>query len=157
MLSFTTRMQLFWRTDKYLWGACVSNGNLSGVSFVDLPGDTFFVLLTFSLCFFPVWFDQRLPDIDFVVVVHRDNILVSITLQSSVAVRLFHLASSLILTLMDPGFLKGGGVHLRSTNKRGGSNFGPNVKKPTSWPKRGARTPWTPPPWIRHCNPYKIY
>ena len=29
-------------------------------------------------------------------------------------------------------------LHLRSTSKkRGGSNFGPNVKKPTSWPKRG--------------------
>ena len=39
-------------------------------------------------------------------------------------------------------------LHLRSTsNKRGGSNFGPNVKKPTSWPKGGGvRTPWTPPP-----------
>ena len=44
----------------------------------------------------------------------------------------------------DPGFLKGG-VHLRSTSKkRGGgggakrgSNFGPNVKNPTSWPKGG--------------------
>ena len=37
-------------------------------------------------------------------------------------------------------------------SQRGGSNFGPNVKKPTSWPKRGGvRTPWTPPPlWIRH-------
>ena len=30
--------------------------------------------------------------------------------------------------------------------KMGGSNFGPNVKKPTSWPKRGGLTPWTPPP-----------
>ena len=39
------------------------------------------------------------------------------------------------------------GVHLRSTSKKGGSNFGPNVKKPTSWPKGGGvRTPWTPPP-----------
>ena len=41
------------------------------------------------------------------------------------------------------------GVHLRSTNKRGGgSNFGPNVKKPTSWPKGGGGgpDPWTPPP-----------
>ena len=33
--------------------------------------------------------------------------------------------------------------------KKGGANFGPNVKKPTSWPKRGGRTP-PPPPWIRH-------
>ena len=35
----------------------------------------------------------------------------------------------------DPGFFKRGGVHVRSTSqKRGGrrgSNFGPNVKKPT--------------------------
>ena len=40
-----------------------------------------------------------------------------------------------------------------SAQKGVGSNFGPNVKKPTSWPKRGVRTPWTPPPspWIRHC------
>ena len=71
-------------------------------------------------------------------------------------------------------FLKGGGKTFTSTpplghcpcdvihiprggtaykQKRGGSNFEPNVKKPTSWPKRGGRTPWTPPPpWmIRHC------
>ena len=39
------------------------------------------------------------------------------------------------------------GVHLRSTSKKGGggskrgSNFGPNVKKPTSWPKRGGPDP----------------
>ena len=51
----------------------------------------------------------------------------------------------------DPGFLKGGGgVQIRSTSKkrggRRGSDFGPNVKKPTSWHKRGVRTPWTPPP-----------
>ena len=50
----------------------------------------------------------------------------------------------------DPGFLKGG-VHLRSTSKkRGGSkrgsNFGPNVKKPTSWPKGGGPDPLEPPP-----------
>ena len=52
----------------------------------------------------------------------------------------------------DPGFLKkGGGVHRRSTMKEGsvqeGSNFGPNVKKPTSWPKRGGGPgPPGPPP-----------
>ena len=46
---------------------------------------------------------------------------------------------------------EGGGVHLRSTsNKRGGgskrgSNFGPNVKKPTSWPKGGGPDPLPPP------------
>ena len=38
-------------------------------------------------------------------------------------------------------FEKGGGVQIRSTSKKGGarrgSNFGPNVKKPTSWHKRG--------------------
>ena len=30
--------------------------------------------------------------------------------------------------------------------KGGGSNFGPNVKKPTSWPKRGGPDPLDPPP-----------
>ena len=37
---------------------------------------------------------------------------------------------------------------LGHSQKGGGSNFGPNVKKPTSWPKGGGgvRTPWTPPP-----------
>ena len=39
------------------------------------------------------------------------------------------------------------GVHLRSTSKKkGGSNFGPNVKKPTSWPKGGPDPLDTPPP-----------
>ena len=53
----------------------------------------------------------------------------------------------------DPGFLKGGGVQNRSTSKkrgggRRGSNFGPNVKKPTSWHKRGGGgpDPLDPPP-----------
>ena len=40
----------------------------------------------------------------------------------------------------DPGYLKRG-IHLRSTTKKEGggsrSNFGPYVKKPTSWPKGG--------------------
>ena len=49
----------------------------------------------------------------------------------------------------DPGFLKGGGVQIRSTSKKGGarrgSNFGPNVKKPTSWHKRGGPDPPDPP------------
>ena len=40
---------------------------------------------------------------------------------------------------------------LLDIHKRGGSNFGPNVKKPTSWPKRGGSGPPGPPPWIRHC------
>ena len=40
---------------------------------------------------------------------------------------------------------------LLDIHKRGGSNFGPNVKKPTSWPKRGGPDPLDPPPpWIRH-------
>ena len=49
-------------------------------------------------------------------------------------------------------------LHLRSTSKKGGgSNFRPNVKKPTSWPKRGGgvQTPWTPPPLdplLHTCN-----
>ena len=41
----------------------------------------------------------------------------------------------------DPGFLKGGGSILGLQAKGGGSkrgsNFGPSVKKPTPWPKRG--------------------
>ena len=43
-------------------------------------------------------------------------------------------------------------LHLRSTSKKGGSNFGPNVKKPTSWPKGGGGgpDPLDPPPCIRH-------
>ena len=41
---------------------------------------------------------------------------------------------------------------LLDIHKRGGSNFGPNVKKPTSWPKRGGSGPPGPPPWIRHCH-----
>ena len=61
------------------------------------------------------------------------------------------------------GFLQtgGGGVHLilRSTSKKRGSrrgpNFGPNVKKPTTWPKKGSgRLPPPPPPpsRIRPCR-----
>ena len=42
-------------------------------------------------------------------------------------------------------FLKGGG-QLKSTPKKGGITFGPNVKKPTSWAKRGSRPPTLPPP-----------
>ena len=47
----------------------------------------------------------------------------------------------------DPGFLKmGGGVHLRFTRKKGGgsrrgSNFRPNVKKPSTWAKKGGPPP----------------
>ena len=42
--------------------------------------------------------------------------------------------------------------HSWTFTKGGGSNFGPNVKKPTSWPKRGGPDPLDPPPpWIRHC------
>ena len=53
--------------------------------------------------------------------------------------RLENLLRKLGFTGADPGFLKGG-VQIRSTSKKGGarrgSNFGPNVKKPTSWHKR---------------------
>ena len=56
----------------------------------------------------------------------------------------------------DPGFLKGG-VQIRCTSKKGGgarrgSNFGPNVKKPTSWHKRGVPPgpPPLDPPLINH-------
>ena len=51
----------------------------------------------------------------------------------------------------DPGFLKGrggGGSRLGLQAKTGGQTggqFWPNVKKPTSWHKRGVQTPWTPP------------
>ena len=59
------------------------------------------------------------------------------------------------VTHTHPGSATGG--HLRYTNKKGGSkrgsNFGPNVKKPTSWPKRGGPDPLDPPPpRIRHCT-----
>ena len=56
----------------------------------------------------------------------------------------------------DPGFLKRGGGHqiLRSTsNKKRGSNFGPIVIKPISWPKEGGSGP--PAPWIRPCVRYR--
>ena len=43
------------------------------------------------------------------------------------------------------------GVHLRSTSKEkgGGPTLGPMLKSLHRGPK-GGRTPWTPPPWIRH-------
>ena len=57
----------------------------------------------------------------------------------------------------------GGGSILGLQAKKGGggskrgSNFGPNVKKPTSWPKRvqGVQSgpPGPPPPWIRYWPP----
>ena len=34
----------------------------------------------------------------------------------------------------------------RGGGSKRGSNFGPNVKKPTSWPKRGGSGPPGPPP-----------
>ena len=38
------------------------------------------------------------------------------------------------------------GLPANKGGPRRGSNFGPNVKKPTSWHKRGwVLTPWTPP------------
>ena len=49
----------------------------------------------------------------------------------------------------DPGFLKRGSI-LGLQAKKGGSNFGPNVKKPISWPKKGGPDPWTPPPRSAH-------
>ena len=54
----------------------------------------------------------------------------------------------------DPGFLKGGGrlgLQAKRGGGRRGSNFGPNVKKPTSWHKRGVWTPWTP--WTPPLDP----
>ena len=58
----------------------------------------------------------------------------------------------------DPDLFKGGGVHLRHTSEKGGgvqegSNFEPNVKKPTTCTKKGGGgpAPWTPPPRIRLC------
>ena len=58
-------------------------------------------------------------------------------------------------------FEKGGG-HYRSTSKtkgrgggsRRGYNFRPNVKKPTTWAKKGSPDPPPPPPWIRPCLYY---
>ena len=56
----------------------------------------------------------------------------------------------LMLTGADPGFLKGGGgsilgLQAEKGGSKRGSNFGPNVKKPTSWPKRGGPNPVDPP------------
>ena len=52
-------------------------------------------------------------------------------------------------------FERGGGSRLGLQAKKGvqkGSNFGPNVKKPTSWAQRGGgRGPDPLPPRIRHC------
>ena len=52
----------------------------------------------------------------------------------------------------DPGFLKGGGVHLRSTSKkrggggpRGGATLGPMLKSLHRGPKRGGSGPPAPP------------
>ena len=49
----------------------------------------------------------------------------------------------------DPGFLKGGGVQIRSTSKkrggRRGSYFGPNVKKPIHRGTKGGPDPLDPP------------
>ena len=48
----------------------------------------------------------------------------------------------------------GGGVYKQKEGGGGGgrswSNFGPNVKKSTTWAKKGVQTPWTP--WIRPCQ-----
>ena len=51
----------------------------------------------------------------------------------------------------DPGFFKRGGgsilgLQAKKGGSRRGSNFGPNVKKPTTWAKRGALDPLDPPP-----------
>ena len=61
-------------------------------------------------------------------------------------------------------FLKGGGSILGLQAKRGGgkrgSNFGPNVKKPTSWPKRGGGDPGPlDPPLdpLLQCNKDQLY
>ena len=57
----------------------------------------------------------------------------------------------------DPGFLKGGPggtiLGLQAKKGGGGSKRGPNVKKPTSWPKGGGGPDPLdpPPPWIRYC------
>ena len=40
--------------------------------------------------------------------------------------------------------------HSWTFTKGGGPTLGPNVKKPTLWPKRGGSGPPGPPPWIRH-------
>ena len=42
--------------------------------------------------------------------------------------------------------------HSWTFTKGGGPTLGPNVKKPTLWPKRGGSGPPGPPPWIRHCH-----
>ena len=58
-------------------------------------------------------------------------------------------------TPLDPplGSILGLQAKKRGGGSKRGSNFGPNVKKPTSWPKRrggGSGPPGPPPPWIRY-------
>ena len=59
-------------------------------------------------------------------------------------------------------FERGRGSILGLQAKRGGGNFGPNVKKPTSWPKRGGGEPpgHPPPPGsatdMYVCRPYYV-
>ena len=57
-----------------------------------------------------------------------------------------------------PGFLKRGGVHLRSTSKkkggggpRGGPTLGPMLKSLHRGPRGGGGGPDPLPPWIRYC------
>ena len=60
----------------------------------------------------------------------------------------------LIVIGADPGFLKRGGVLFRSTSKGGpwgGPILDPMLKRLHSGPKRGVRSPWTPPTPIRPC------
>ena len=53
----------------------------------------------------------------------------------------------------DPGFLKrGGGVHLRSTSKKGGPGGGPIVGPMLKSLHRGPKSGTTPPPPIRPCR-----
>ena len=60
------------------------------------------------------------------------------------------LASVIAHTGADPGFLKGGGVQIRSTSKKGGADggpiLGPMLTSLHRGTKGGVRTPWTPPP-----------
>ena len=87
---------------------------------------------------------QQMPDEE-VIVVCKINLL-----NRCASVHLNITAPVYNTSGADPGFLKGGGVQIRSTSKKGGArwgaNFGPNVKKPTSCHKRGGPDPLDPPP-----------
>ena len=56
------------------------------------------------------------------------------------------LVSGISLGRIQDFFKGGGGYRYTSKGSRRGSNFRPNVKKPTTWAKKGGPDPLDPPP-----------